>query len=249
MGVGAGAPQRDRRADDRQESNAREAGARSRRVGVRAQGHGRLGVPQAVRLVSRDRRCTSPRVSAHNLAGLHAIGRGRWPLTGWDRRPASCANSSTRLRGSCRRADACQERSADMKIRRLRHVCRTAPGNARRSPRTRFEVGRADRAPAVIYGAVGCGWSLWWPCEACDGAQLPLRGRAAVHGQDCVRLPLACGIVDQPCPRCETRPKRLAPAGAEPAVWYDTWLSDWALRLPRRSAPERAMTDKLGELG
>ena len=75
---------------------------------------------------------------------------------------------------------------------------------------------------------------MWWPCEACDGAQLPLRGRAAVHGQDCVRLPLACGIVDQPCPRCETRPKRLAPAGAEPAVWYDTWLSDWALRLPCR---------------
>ena len=125
-----------------------------------------------------------------------------------------------------------------MKIRRLRHVGRAAPGNARLSPRARFEIGRSDRARSVVYEAVECGWWLWWPCEACDGAQLPLHGRAAVHGQDRVRLLLACGIVDQPCPRCETRRKRLAPAGAEPAVWYDTWLSDWVLRLPCRGFRE-----------
>lgn len=79
---------------------------------------------------------------------------------------------------------------------------------------------------------------MWWPCEACDGAQLPLHGRAAVDGRDGIRLLLACGIVGKPCPRCETRRKRLAPAGAEPAVWYDTWLSDWVLRLPFRGFRE-----------
>ncbi|MGZ4215788.1 MAG: hypothetical protein ACXVHB_24085 [Solirubrobacteraceae bacterium] len=63
---------------------------------------------------------------------------------------------------------------------------------------------------------------------------MPLQDRAALYGQDWVRLRLACGIVNQPCPGCETRRKRLAPGGAEPAVWYDAWLSDWVLRLPCR---------------
>jgi hypothetical protein len=36
----------------------------------------------------------------------------------------------------------------------------------------------------------------------------------------------------QPCPGCETHRKRLEAAGPDPAVWYDTWLEDWVVRLP-----------------
>ena len=123
-----------------------------------------------------------------------------------------------------------------MNPRRALHLRRTAPGNARGGPRKPFEIGRSHRAPAVIYKAVeGCWW-LWWPCEACDGAELPLRGRARVGGSSSVRPPLADRIADQPCPSCGTRRNRLAPAGAEPAVWYDTALYDWVLLLPGRGS-------------
>jgi hypothetical protein len=37
---------------------------------------------------------------------------------------------------------------------------------------------------------------------------------------------------DHPCPSCETRRRRRAPAGEEPAVWYDTLLHDWVVQLP-----------------
>ena len=85
-----------------------------------------------------------------------------------------------------------------------------------------------------MYDAVERCWWLWWPCEVCDGAQLSLGDHVGVAGSSGVVLTLSCGIADQRCPSCETRRKRLAPAKAEPAVWYDTWLNDWVLLLPSR---------------
>ena len=77
---------------------------------------------------------------------------------------------------------------------------------------------------------------MWWPCEACDGAQLPLRGRAGIAVSSGVGVPPACRIAGQPCPGCETRRNRLAGPRAEPAVWYDTALCDWVLLLPGRGS-------------
>jgi hypothetical protein len=119
-----------------------------------------------------------------------------------------------------------------MSIRRFGHLRRTAPGNALRGPRTPLAVARFGRTPTVIYHTVERFWLLWWPCEACDGAELPLRDRASVE-----RL-LARAIADQPCPGCATRAKRLAPAGVEPTVWYDTSLSDWVVQVPCRGIRE-----------
>jgi hypothetical protein len=33
------------------------------------------------------------------------------------------------------------------------------------------------------------------------------------------------------CPGCETRRRRAKPSGPEPAVWYDTLMCDWVVRL------------------
>jgi hypothetical protein len=101
-----------------------------------------------------------------------------------------------------------------MRPRRLSHL-----RHAARSP---LELGRVRRIPTVTFQALEGGWWLWWPCEVCGGAALPLRDRpedsALTH--------------DRGCPCCETHRRRLEPADGDPTVWYDTWLEDWVVRLP-----------------
>lgn len=91
-----------------------------------------------------------------------------------------------------------------------------------REPRatTPVAVGRRPGTPSIVYQAAGRGWSIWWPCLDCGGAELPVRSRHPhldTHGS---------------CPGCETRRRRLEPGGLDPAVWYDTRLGDWAVRVP-----------------
>jgi hypothetical protein len=62
-----------------------------------------------------------------------------------------------------------------------------------------------------------------------DSLPLPVSGGS---GQAGVRVSVAPGSPDPPCPSCETQRRRHAPAGAEPAVWYDTLLCDWVVQLP-----------------
>ena len=64
-----------------------------------------------------------------------------------------------------------------------------------------------------------------------SAGSLPLPVSTA-SGQAGVRVSVAPGSADHPCPSCETRRRRHAPAGAEPAVWYDTLLCDWVVQLP-----------------
>jgi hypothetical protein len=103
-------------------------------------------------------------------------------------------------------------------------------GEAPAGPRTPPEIGRSDGVPTVTYQATGHRWSLWWPCEACGGTELPLR--ADLDRSNHVRGSHLAGIADQTCPSCETRRRRLELAGADPAVWYDALLGDWVERVP-----------------
>jgi hypothetical protein len=93
----------------------------------------------------------------------------------------------------------------------------------------------------VIYrGGERGGW-LWSPCTACGGTVVPLRDRASVislvpgaagDGLDRIDLSLAPARDGHACPGCETRRRRLAPAGSDPVVWFDTLLGDWVVQLP-----------------
>lgn len=68
-----------------------------------------------------------------------------------------------------------------------------------------------------------------------------LRDGATVDGPTCGDLPPARWNGDQPCPGCETRRKRLEPAGPDPAVWYDTFIGDWVVRMPGRGLFDGAL--------
>ena len=113
---------------------------------------------------------------------------------------------------------------------------------ARLGPKTPLKLGSTPAASAVVYRAPSRSWWLWWPCEQCGGAMVPLLDHAsaaslplavsAESAQDSVRVSVAPGSADHPCPSCETQRRRHAPAGAEPAVWYDTLLCDWVVQLP-----------------
>ncbi len=70
-------------------------------------------------------------------------------------------------------------------------------------------------------------WWMWRPCARCGGAELPVRRPASAAGLD--------------CPECETRRRRLEPVGDDPAVWYDTWIRDWVVRLPCGDPPAGAL--------
>ncbi len=74
------------------------------------------------------------------------------------------------------------------------------------------------------------GW-LRWPCESCGGVKLPVRDPDERAGLGWVLPRMPVGL-DRRCPQCETRRRRLEPAGSDPAVWYDTLLRDWVVRLP-----------------
>ena len=90
-------------------------------------------------------------------------------------------------------------------------------------------VGRGDR-PTLTYDALAGGWWLWSPCPDCGGAALPLQ-----EGPE--HPPALAGW----CPGCETRRRRHERAGEDPAVWYDTWLEDWVVRLPCGRPDEAAL--------
>jgi hypothetical protein len=101
---------------------------------------------------------------------------------------------------------------------------------------------RADRGERADAGHRGGGsrtlrrradrcWLLWWPCEICGGARLAIRDSDAVgHSRSAGQGP-----------GCETRRRRRERAGTDPAVWYDTWVNDWVVRLPCRDLPEGAL--------
>jgi hypothetical protein len=109
-------------------------------------------------------------------------------------------------------------------------------------PKTPLKLGSTPAASSVVYRAPSRSWWLWWPCEECGGALVPLLDHASAaslpipvnarSGDGGVRVSVAPGSVDHPCPSCETHRRRHAPAGAAPAVWYDTLLCDWVVQLP-----------------
>lgn len=77
-----------------------------------------------------------------------------------------------------------------------------------------------------------------WACEACGGAEVPLRDRAGASCLTSIGLPAGRGSGDRRCPGCETRRRRRERAGVEPAVWYDTLLCGWVVRLPCPGVPD-----------
>jgi hypothetical protein len=126
-----------------------------------------------------------------------------------------------------------------------RNASRTPLGRriaARVGPRAPLKPGSTPAASAVVYRAQSRSWWLWWRCEQCGGALVPLLDQASAgslpvpvsvgSGQAGARASVAPGSADHPCPSCETQRRRHAPAGAEPAVWYDTLLCDWVVQLP-----------------
>ena len=112
-------------------------------------------------------------------------------------------------------------------------------GSAVRSP---IGLGRTDGGPALAYRDADQGWWLWSACPACGGTELPLRDRGLVAD-----LLLADGPADPAsdfalilseddaaqcfCPGCETRRRRQEAPGQDPAVWYDTLVGDWVIRI------------------
>jgi hypothetical protein len=75
----------------------------------------------------------------------------------------------------------------------------------------------------------------------CGGVNLPLRSSYSSEGASAGRPMPQPASQDQACPRCETYRRRLEPAGDEPAVWYDTLLRDWVVRLPVGRASDVAL--------
>jgi hypothetical protein len=112
---------------------------------------------------------------------------------------------------------------------------------ARLGPKTPLKLGTMPTASSVMYRAPSRSWWLWWPCQECGGALVPLVDHSSAislplpvanGSAEGVRVSVAPGSVDHPCPSCETHRRRHAPAGVEPAVWYDTLLCDWVVQLP-----------------
>ena len=114
-----------------------------------------------------------------------------------------------------------------------------AAGSAVLSP---IGIGRTEGAPALGYRDDDQGWWLWSPCTACGGTELPLRDRGLVADLLLSDLPpdpardLARVLCEEDaaqcfCPGCETRRRRLEHPGEDPAVWYDTLVSDWVIQI------------------
>jgi hypothetical protein len=135
-----------------------------------------------------------------------------------------------------------------------RHASRTPLRRrlaARLGPKPPLKLGSAPAASAVVYRATSRSWWLWWPCELCGGALVPLIDHASagslpipvVSGsrKDAVRVSVAPASAGHPCPGCETYLRRHSPAGVEPAVWYDTLLCDWVVQLPCEGLPAGAL--------
>jgi hypothetical protein len=72
-----------------------------------------------------------------------------------------------------------------------------------------------------------------------DGAGVGSNGGLGVGAW--ARVPVGRAAWKQQCPGCETRRRRLEVPREEPAVWYDTVLRDWVVRLPVDEHGEAAM--------
>lgn len=89
-------------------------------------------------------------------------------------------------------------------------------------------------------------WQLWWPCQECGGASLPLHGRPKALESALDLEGFVAGLLHQRCPECETRRQRAAAAGHGPTVWYDTLLSDWVVRLTAEHDCEAILPLEIG---
>lgn len=92
-------------------------------------------------------------------------------------------------------------------------------------------IRREAVAPTVGYGVARDCWELWRPCHQCGGALLPLVGRPELRDSVLEIKAFVSGLPLRQCPECETRRRRASSTAREPAVWFDTLLDDWVLRL------------------
>jgi hypothetical protein len=174
------------------------------------------------------------------LSSIHARWKLNWSIHARARNLARAFTAALRMRHRTHFLPRLlADPSTDVRTGGLDRARRTALRNACHGPQAPLLGVSSDLAPTVVYQAVEHRWRLWWPCEACGGVALPLRGDANAGGSNSTRL--APQLDDQPCPACETRRKRRAAADAEPAVWYDTLLSDWVVRLPCRGLRDGAL--------
>ena len=93
----------------------------------------------------------------------------------------------------------------------------------------------------MTYEVAAGRWWLDWPCEACGGVRLPLRRGDSFGNAGRGRVQVERACLDRRCPGCESRARRLEASGEGPAVWYDTLLGDWVLRLPIDSYGDTAL--------
>lgn len=84
-------------------------------------------------------------------------------------------------------------------------------------------------------------WWLHWPCEACGGFELPIRCGERFGEGGCSLGAVMRASIDRACPGCETSRRRLETPREEPAVWYDTLIGDWVVRLPIDSRGDAAL--------
>jgi hypothetical protein len=112
----------------------------------------------------------------------------------------------------------------------------------------RPRVGAAGKTsvPSVGYHAGEDRWWLWWPCRDCGGVQLPLLFRPTLRGGAYDVQALVARLERRRCPVCETRRRRARPRGHDTAVWYDTQLGDWVLRLPTGADSEALLPLEIG---
>jgi hypothetical protein len=130
-----------------------------------------------------------------------------------------------------------------VRIRRSDLARRTSARETRGLRRSAVSARRSSSAPSPVYEPAD---HLKWPCTSCGGAKLPLRRRDGSDGTVVSDLLLRLTIDDHECPGCETRRRRLEACGDEPAVWYDTLVCDWVVRLPLRE-PANAALLPIGE--
>jgi hypothetical protein len=98
--------------------------------------------------------------------------------------------------------------------------------------RPRVGTPREITGPSIGYRAGQDGWSLWWPCQACGGVQLPLMYQPGIQGGIYDLAAVSARLQRRRCPACETARRRAASRVTAPAVWFDTELGDWVLALP-----------------
>ena len=96
--------------------------------------------------------------------------------------------------------------------------------------------GEHSNGPRVGYRPQDDRWWLWLPCAYCGGTELPLGSRPALRGGHFELGEITSRFATRDCPACETRRRRAVLDTSAPAVWYDTLLGDWVVRLPGATA-------------